>query len=93
MHGEYKVPEGKLVVIDLDSIDGTLRNVQLSGDFFLSPDEALEWITAAIEGQSEQITELALAEQIRTATSDAELLGITPEGIVTAVQRAIRGTS
>jgi hypothetical protein len=41
MHGEYKIPGGKLVVVDLDVIDGALRNVRVAGDFFLEPDEAL----------------------------------------------------
>ena len=40
MHGEYKVPDGKLVVIDCDVKEGVLTNVQLSGDFFLEPDES-----------------------------------------------------
>ena len=40
MHGEYKVPGGKLVVVDLDVEDDVLTNVQF-GDFFLEPDEAL----------------------------------------------------
>ena len=35
MHGEYKVPGGKLVVVDLDVVDGFLRDVIVSGDFFL----------------------------------------------------------
>ncbi len=34
MHGEYKVPGGKLVVIDFNIVNHTLDDVQLSGDFF-----------------------------------------------------------
>lgn len=30
MHGEYKVPGGKLVVVDLDERDGVLRDVQVA---------------------------------------------------------------
>jgi len=50
MHGEYKIPGGKLIVVDLDVIDGALHDVVLSGDFFLEPAEALEWMAAALEG-------------------------------------------
>ena len=54
MHGEYKVPGGKLVVVDLD-LDlelegGRIAQVQVSGDFFLEPDTALEAINAAVRG-------------------------------------------
>ncbi len=40
-HGEYKTPGGKLIAVDFDVIDGTLRNVVVTGDFFLYPEEAL----------------------------------------------------
>lgn len=50
VHGEYKVPGGKLVVVDLDVEGGALRNVRVAGDFFLEPDEAILAIDAALEG-------------------------------------------
>ncbi len=50
MHGEFKVPGGKLVVVDLDVVDGVIRNFRLAGDFFLEPDTALEDINRAING-------------------------------------------
>ncbi|MDQ0987996.1 hypothetical protein QFZ71_005279 [Streptomyces sp. V2I9] len=50
MHGEYKVPGGKLVVVDLDVEGGALRNVRVAGDFFLEPDEAILAIDAGLEG-------------------------------------------
>jgi lipoate---protein ligase len=91
MHGEYKIPGGKLVVVDLEVVDGRLRNVALSGDFFLAPDEALEWMTAAVEGLPAAADEATIAERVREAASGAELLGITPEGVAAAVRRAAGG--
>ena len=35
MHGEYKVPGGKLVVVDLEERDGRIAAFRLAGDFFL----------------------------------------------------------
>lgn len=37
MHGEYKVPGGKLVVADVNVAEGTITDVQISGDFFWNP--------------------------------------------------------
>lgn len=91
MHGEYKVPGGKLVVVDLDVVDGRLRNVELSGDFFLEPEEALAWMTAALEGQPARSDAAALAEQVRAAAAGAELIGVTAEGVAEAVRRAVAG--
>jgi lipoate-protein ligase A len=89
MHGEYKIPGGKLVVIDLDLQHNQLRNVTLSGDFFLAPDEALQWMTAALEGLPADTSEAVLIERVQAATATAELLGITPSGVAIAVRRAL----
>jgi hypothetical protein len=90
MHGEYKVPGGKLVVVDLDRIDSRLCNVQVSGDFFLEPDSALHVINASLAGLPSDSSEAALAGAIRDALgADAVLYGITPEGVAIAVHRAL----
>ena len=49
MHGEYKVPGGKLVVADVEVRDGRLADVRISGDFFLEPPEALEAINRGLD--------------------------------------------
>lgn len=90
MHGEYKMPGGKLVVIDLDVHAGQLANVQLSGDFFLEPDSALIAINAALEGRPAGMSQAALIGAISTALPAAAMLyGISPEAIAVAVQRAL----
>ncbi|HUH30020.1 MAG TPA: biotin--protein ligase [Rhodanobacter sp.] len=90
MHGEYKMPGGKLVVIDLDVHAGQLANVQLSGDFFLEPDSALAAINAALEGRPADTPHAALTAVITAALpATAMLYGISPEAVATAVQRAL----
>lgn len=95
MHGEYKVPGGKLVVVDLDVADGVLANVRLSGDFFLEPDDALPLIDAALTGLPADADGRAIAAAIQRALpDDAVMLGFSPEAIATAVRRAVhRATS
>ncbi len=90
MHGEYKMPGGKLVVIDLDVRDGRLADVQLSGDFFLEPDSALHTINAALEGQPEQVSTAELTEAVLDALPpDVMMYGLSPEAIAVAVSRAL----
>lgn len=90
MHGEYKMPGGKLVMVDLDCVDGRLRDVIVAGDFFLYPDDALTAITASLEGLDASLTERALTEQVAQAIpAGTELLGTSAEGIATAVRRAL----
>ena len=94
MHGEYKMPGGKLVVIDLEVHDGRLADVHLSGDFFLEPDSALHIINAALEGQPEHTGEAHLTAAVRDALSaDVMMYGLSPEAIAVAVCRALHRES
>lgn len=94
MHGEYKMPGGKLVVVDLAVRDGRLADVQLSGDFFLEPDSALDAINRALEGQPEHADEATLAASVRDAlATDVMMYGLSPEAIAVAVRRALHRES
>ena len=94
MHGEYKVPGGKLVVVDFAVIDGRFTGMQISGDFFLEPDSALDSIDAALEGLSIVTGEAALATAIRSVLGpEVQLFGITPEAIAVALRRALGAES
>ncbi len=89
-HGEYKVPGGKLVVVDLSIVEGLLARVQVSGDFFLEPPSALDAINAALEGLPVESGQGLLATEIRIALgTTSQMFGFTPEAIAVAVQRAL----
>ncbi|WP_062211681.1 lipoate--protein ligase family protein [Demequina oxidasica] len=94
MHGEYKVPSGKLVVVDVD-IDGegddaALANVVVSGDFFLEPAEAILDIARALEGLPAATSVSALTAAVtRAAGPDAVMVGFTAESVAIAVRRAL----
>jgi lipoate---protein ligase len=90
MHGEYKTPGGKLIAVDFEVADGVLRDVAVTGDFFLYPEEALADITGALEGLPVDSTESEIAQRVRYALPRrAELLGSSPEAIGAAVRRAL----
>ena len=91
MHGEFKVPGGKLVVVDLDVVDTTITNFRLAGDFFLEPDSALDVINGAINGIHADAEPRALADAIRRALpDDTIMLGFSPEAIATTIRRALQ---
>ena len=64
MHGEYKVPGGKLVVVDLEVVDGRISGFHLAGDFFLEPDTALDDIDAAVNGLPAETDAAAIAARL-----------------------------
>lgn len=90
MHGEYKVPGGKLVVVDLDVAHGRLTNFRLSGDFFLEPDSALEAINEAVNGLPSDSDSAWIAAAVNGALpDDALLLGFSPEAVAIAIRRSL----
>jgi lipoate-protein ligase A len=90
MHGEFKVPGGKLVVVDLDVVGGVIANFHLSGDFFLEPDSALEAIDSAVTGLSVDSDAATIATVVRLALpSNAILLGFSAESVAVAVRRSL----
>jgi lipoate-protein ligase A len=90
MHGEYKTRGGKMVVADFGVQDGRLTGVQVSGDFFLEPPEALSDITGALEGAPADLAEEDLAARVRDALdAEVEMVGFSVEAVARAVKRAL----
>lgn len=94
MHGEYKIPGGKLVVADVETsgegAGAALSSIVVSGDFFLEPAEALLAINSQLVGMaaSTPVAELA-AVVSRAAGPDAHFIGFSPEAVAIAVRRAL----
>lgn len=90
MRGEYKVPGGKLVAVDVEVADGRLSSVAVSGDFFLEPDTALEAIDTALVGQPADAGVAELARVIGASLADdVVMVGFSPEAVAIAVRRAL----
>lgn len=91
-HGEYKMPGGKLVVVDVEVIAGELAVVQVSGDFFLEPDSALTLINQALEGQRSDADVATLMAALDAALpGDVQMYGVDTEAVAIAVRRAVDG--
>jgi len=88
-HGEYKAPGGKLTVVDFTVRDGKLVDVQISGDFFLYPDEALTRLAAALEGVAADLSIELLILRLQAALAADEMLGSSPAAIAEAVRRGL----
>lgn len=89
LHGEFKVPGGKLVAADLDVADGTISRSNLNGDFFLEPDEALDDINNALVGLDYSATHRVITEAVEAAIDDSVVMfGFDAHAIATAVRRA-----
>ena len=74
-HGEYKVPGGKLVVVDLRVDDGRLADVSISGDFFLEPDDLLPVLNGALDGADAGATPERLISALDAVVPDHPVMG------------------
>ncbi|MCS5478842.1 lipoate--protein ligase family protein [Corynebacterium sp. YIM 101645] len=93
-HFEIKVPHGKLVVADVTVEDGHITAAQISGDFFLEPEEAFEALGPALTGASISEGAGQLQERIDTALARIEgvaLHGFSTADVALAVRRAVAG--
>jgi lipoate-protein ligase A len=88
--GEFKSPGGKLIAVEFDVAAGVLREVVVSGDFFLYPEEALPRLAGALEDSPASLGEEDYADRVRAALGgEVELLGSSPEALAGAVMRAL----
>ncbi|MFB6210856.1 MAG: hypothetical protein ABEI76_04905 [Halobacteriales archaeon] len=81
-----KVPDGKLVRVSAD-VDATIRNVTITGDFFLEPPDARTELEAAIEGQPADVSEADLRAAIEAV--DAQLIGFEAADLVAVVREVV----
>ncbi|MCQ9367836.1 lipoate--protein ligase family protein [Brevibacterium sp. 50QC2O2] len=101
-HSERKVPGGKLIVLDGTLTDGVLSALQLSGDFFIEPEEGYFAIAPALLGVATtddraQIIERidrALAGAAREAGMSAPALhGFSAADVAWALKRGMAGAT
>ncbi len=90
MHGEYKVPGGKLVVANVEVESTQLAKVSISGDFFLEPDSALEQINQALVGLPTSANANQMITAINNALDDSVVMfGFSAQAVAIAVRRAL----
>jgi len=85
-----KVKEGKVLKVEVDC-DEVIRNVRITGDFFLHPEDILEEIEKSIIGLERNADlETIISNIQRTLSSrDVQMIGISPESIAGLVKEAL----
>lgn len=77
-------------MVDFSVAHGILHGVQVSGDFFLYPEEALPHIAASLEGLPITADVDEIAARITNALApDVVMLGFSPAAIAYAVRNAL----
>ena len=67
--------------------------VQITGDFFLYPEDVLDRLNAALEGASPSDARLNYVAVMNGAlNSNDVLVGVSPEAIAVSIKRALGGS-
>ncbi|MBN2065931.1 MAG: hypothetical protein JW771_03885 [Candidatus Thermoplasmatota archaeon] len=87
----YKVPNGKLLKISLhyDEIKHVVTDIQITGDFFAYPEEAIELIEDAVRQTT--LTKDHLLQTIERVINEhhIEFIGVDAEGLTEGIMRCV----
>ena len=83
----YKIPQGKLLKIHLEynEKDRTITSIQIMGDFFAYPEEAVEVLETKLKHTT--LTQTALIQTIHTVIRDynIQFVGLDVEGLTQGI--------
>ncbi|MFB6145433.1 MAG: lipoate--protein ligase family protein [Candidatus Nanohaloarchaea archaeon] len=85
-----KVLNGKLVKAEVEVEDDELKDVDIRGDFFIEPPEALEEMEKALEGLPENVEKEDIIEKIDQL--EGKMIGFSAEDVAEAVTGAVKKT-
>jgi lipoate-protein ligase A len=89
-HAKQKVIEGKVVRVELDC-DILIRNVRITGDFFMHPEDILEEIEKSIVGLEINTDTGTIISNIQRAlqSRDVQMIGISAKSIALLIREAL----
>lgn len=71
-------------------VNELLADVQVTGDFFLYPEEAIGSINQALDGLSAELDAAGIASAIAAALDpDVDMVGFSPDAIAIAIERGL----
>ena len=84
-----KVPGGKLVRLKVD-FDKVINSVQITGDFFLHPEEAVEKLERCLIGCAAAEPEARFAQKLNAAiaANSITLIGVSAEDLARLTKKA-----
>jgi lipoate---protein ligase len=83
MSGQFirKVPGGKLLRVSVESNEGIIESVRISGDFFAHPEDIIEALESKLKGAGRD----EVREIVSGTLSNAKLYGLGGDDIIDAI--------
>ena len=83
----YKIPDGKMLKINVELEDNVIRSIKLTGDFFIFPNEAVEDIENYLINMNINDISDKLSKFIENNT--IEVIGFSPENLEEIIKENI----
>lgn len=85
-----KVPQGKLVRLKID-FDKTISSIQINGDFFLHPEEAITKIESSLIGSNVSDSIESFEQKISNSLkkNNAQFIGLTSNDLAQIIKEAM----
>ncbi len=84
-----KVPDGKMVELELEIDSGEVEDARIRGDFFLEPPEKLGELEKQLEGLKIDVEKEKVIEKLEDV--EADLIGFSTEDVAEAFRQAVEG--
>ncbi len=91
MRCEEKIPNGKLIAIEVWASGSVVSRAKITGDFFLHPEEAINGVERSLEGLPISASEAEVARRLGVALAGSQLIGATAEDFARIFRRAVSG--
>lgn len=86
---ECKVPGGKMIKVRVHLEDEVIKNVTITGDFFIYPEEAIEHLEEELRGQRITSADFVKLVSHFLAKMKAEIAGATADDFALTLKRAL----
>ena len=90
MRCEEKIPDGKMIAIEVWASGSVVSRAKITGDFFLHPEEMIARLEGALVGIPLSAAEAEVADRIRAALGGSELIGASADDFARIFVRAVR---
>ncbi|WP_286974171.1 lipoate protein ligase C-terminal domain-containing protein [Acetomicrobium sp. UBA5826] len=88
-YAEFKAPKG-IIKVFVKLAEGVISQIQISGDFFMYPEEALDDLEQLLVGTNAERAELSKLIEQFYEQRQIQTPMLTPDCFVEAIMRAVR---
>ncbi len=86
-HIDYKVPNGKLIRLEIDLDGNIIKSIKITGDFFIHPESKIEEIENELKNIKLENVEAVVRKKIES--EEIKLIGFGPKDLANAIENLI----